>query len=65
MEEDRAQANLGEGQEAELENLLTERPKQPKKRFVGRRTAEKAWKQPNGDGAIEDSGAVQGMQVRY
>ena len=62
MEEDRAQANLGEGQEADLETLLTEKPKQPKKRFVGRRAAARAGKEPNGVGTIED-GTVQSMQL--
>ena len=63
MEEDRAQTNLGEGQDAELESLVTGKPKQPKKRFVGRKAAERAGKQPHVDGTIEDSGAVQGMQL--
>ena len=61
MEEDRAQANLGGGFEADLDVSLVEKPKQPKRRFVGRRNAEKAEKQPNVNGSIEDSGAVQGI----
>lgn len=61
MEEDRAETNLGES--ANFEELLPkeEKPKQPKKRFVGRKTADNAGK-TNGDaaGTIEISGAIQG-----
>jgi len=63
MEEDRAEENLGDSINAELEVLGDCKPKQPKKRFVGRKTAEKAEKANGGlNGTIEDSGAIQSMQ---
>lgn len=58
MEEDRAQANLGADP---LDPPLIEKPKQPKKRFVGRRNAEKAETRLDANGTIKDSGAVQGI----
>lgn len=61
MEDDRAQANLGPVTDAEPDAGATEKPKQPKKRFVGRRAAEKVEIQPDSNGVIEDSGAIQGL----
>lgn len=61
MEVDRSKANLGPGAGAELDVEVIEKPKQPKRRFVGRRTAEKAEKQPSSNGTIEDSCAIQGL----
>lgn len=61
MEEDRAQANLGPVTDGEPDAGVTAKPKQPKKRFVGRRTAEKTDETPNSNAIIEDSGAVQGL----
>ena len=63
MEEDRAATNLG----PEVDEGITEEPvavpKQPKRRFVGRTTAEKSGEQqadPNAN--IEDSSAIQGVR---
>lgn len=63
MEDDRAQVDLGIA--ADIEHL--EAPevtiKQPKKRFVGRKTAAQTAASKNGDGsggAIESSGAIEG-----
>ena len=63
MEEDRAATNLG----PEVDEGISEEPvaaqKLPKRRFVGRKTAEKAGEQqadPNAN--IEDSGAIQGVR---
>jgi hypothetical protein len=63
MEDDRAATNLG----PEVEDGISEEPaaaqKHPKRRFVGRKTAEKAGEQqadPNAN--IEDSGAIQGVR---
>ncbi|KAL1623733.1 Diphthamide biosynthesis protein 1 [Diplodia seriata] len=62
MEEDRAATNLGPTPAEELNGEPSIAPKQPKKRFVGRRAAEsaaaaKAKADPNAN--IEDSGAIQ------
>ncbi|MBE7180459.1 MAG: hypothetical protein INR71_04470 [Terriglobus roseus] len=60
MEEDREETNLtsGPGQLVEEEET---RPKQPKRRFVGRRAAEQQkHASKDKDGSIEDSGAIQG-----
>ncbi|KAK0609199.1 Diphthamide biosynthesis protein 1 [Lasiodiplodia hormozganensis] len=67
MEEDRAATNLGPTPEEELSGEPNIAPKQPKKRFVGRRAAEsaaaaKAKADPNAN--IEDSGAIQVAQPR-
>lgn len=60
MEDDRAATNLGPS----AEDGITEEPivvqKQPKRRFVGRKAAEKAVASPNEN--IEDSGAIQGVR---
>lgn len=63
MEEDRAQADLGEAVDAELDAEKQEKQKQPKKRFIGRKeAAERAEKRADTDATIEDSGALQGVQ---
>ena len=60
MEEDRALADLGPTINSEVEADRDEKPKQPTKRFIGRRAAvEKDNARPLGNG-IEDKGAVQG-----
>ena len=63
MEEDRSATNLG----PEVDQGITEEPaavpRQPKRRFVGRKTAEKSGEQqadPNAN--IEDSSAIQGVR---
>ena len=63
MEEDRAQADLGEAVDAELGVEKQEKQKQPRKRFIGRKeAAERAEKRGDTNGTIEDSGAIQGVQ---
>jgi 2-(3-amino-3-carboxypropyl)histidine synthase len=62
MEADRAQADLGEAVTVELDAEKQERPKQPKKRFIARKTAtERAEQNAESNGTIEDSGAIQGL----
>ncbi|EOD45924.1 Diphthamide biosynthesis protein 1 [Neofusicoccum parvum] len=66
MEEDRAATNLGPTVEEDLNGEYNVAPKQPKKRFVGRRAAEsaaaaKAKADPNAN--IEDSGAIQVTKI--
>ena len=64
MEPDRAQTDLGEAVNAELLASKPDAVKQPKKRFIGRKAAaEKAEKSGGTNGTIEDSGAIQGLQV--
>lgn len=64
MEEDRAETNLGDSVNAEFPFSGESKTKQPKKRFVGRKTAEKTERANGGlNGTIEDSGALQGILV--
>ena len=61
MESDRAVADLGQAVEAELALDRQEKPKQPTRRFVGRKAANaKAVKRDPENDHIEDSGAIQG-----
>jgi len=61
MEEDRIATNLGPDLPSELNGEQSPVPKQPKKRFVGRRTAaEAAGSKATPNESIEDSGAIQG-----
>ncbi|POS78004.1 diphthamide biosynthesis protein 1 [Diaporthe helianthi] len=66
MEDDRAETDLGIA--ADIEEAQAPEPvvRQPKKRFVGRRTAAEASasKNGNGSGSTEDAGAVQVAQPR-
>lgn len=66
MEDDRAETDLGIA--ADIEEAQAPEPavRQPKKRYVGRRTAAEAAasKNGNGSGSIEDAGAVQGTVAR-
>lgn len=56
------QTNLGEAVHAELEPDRQEPPKQPKKRFIGRKAAaERAEENSSSNGTIEGSGAIQGL----
>lgn len=60
MEDDRAQTDLGIAADIEEAHYAAEPvPKQPKKRFVGRRTANASVRN-DGNTSIEDSGAIQG-----
>ncbi len=66
MEDDRVQVDLGIAAEIEVEQIAQDFVKQPKKRFVGRRTAAgAAAKVGSPSASIEDSGAVQGMPNNY
>ncbi|KAI4657716.1 Diphthamide biosynthesis protein 1 [Alternaria triticimaculans] len=65
MEDDRAATNLGPDAEQGMPEEAVPVQKQPKRRFVGRKTAEKAGEQqadPNAN--IEDSSAIQVAQPR-
>ena len=63
MEEERAQADLGEAVDAELSAENPQRQNQPRKRFIGRKeAAERAEKRGNPNSTIEDTGAIQGME---
>jgi 2-(3-amino-3-carboxypropyl)histidine synthase len=61
MEEDRIATNLGPETNGEVETEVTAPAKQPKRRFVGRRTADQAAQSSGANGSIEDSGAMQGV----
>lgn len=64
MESDRAQANLGDAIDDELEVDKQEKPKQPRRRFIGRKAAaERAELNGGSNGTIEDSGAIQGIST--
>jgi len=66
MEDDRAATNLGPDAEQGMPEEAVPVQKQPKRRFVGRKTAEKAGEQqadPNAN--IEDSSAIQGVRSPY
>jgi 2-(3-amino-3-carboxypropyl)histidine synthase len=61
MEQDRQQADIST---PELDGEAVAVPKQPKKRFIGRRAAaEKAAAKGDTIGGIEDSGAIQGSHL--
>lgn len=59
MEDDRAQVDLGAAMDVEERLEETAAQRQPKKRFVGRKTAEAASK-PGTNSNIESSGAIEG-----
>ena len=61
MEEDTAAANPGPTAEGESNSQVPAVPKQPKKRFVGRKTAERAAEKMDPNVNIEDSGVIQGI----
>ncbi|KAF2417515.1 Diphthamide biosynthesis protein 1 [Tothia fuscella] len=64
MEEDRLKTNLGPDVGADLESEVTAAPKQPKRRFIGRRAAEAAQSRISTNESIEDSSAIQVAQPR-
>lgn len=65
MEDDRAQVNVGDAVNAENGVEKQEPPKQPRRRFVGRKTAAaNAQKNAEANGHIEDGTAVQLAQPR-
>ena len=60
MEEDRAVADLGpEVVPDDHDNVV----KTPKRRFIGRKTADARATAERADGSIEDSGAIQGRYL--
>jgi hypothetical protein len=63
MEDDRVQVDLGIAAEIEEKHIQENAVKQPKKRFVGRRAATEAAKSSSGSASIEDSGAIQGIDI--
>lgn len=68
MEEDRLATNLGPDQADDLEaDVVAALPQQPKRRFVGRRAAEKAAMATTGasNTNIEENSAVQGTHMIY
>jgi 2-(3-amino-3-carboxypropyl)histidine synthase len=65
MEDDRAATNLGPDVEENISEEPSVAAKQPRRRFVGRKTADKGDEQqadPNAN--IEDSSAIQGVRRR-
>lgn len=61
MDGDRSQANVEKFATTELPPRGEEKPREPKKRFVGRRTvAESASSKNDLSGTIEETGVVQG-----
>lgn len=63
MEEDRTATNLGPDVDEGMVEEPAAVPKQPKRRFVGRKTVEKSGEQPVDPNAnIEDSSAIQGVR---
>lgn len=60
MEDDRALVDLGIAADIEQSQNAQNVVKQPKKRFVGRRAAADAARSSQGNGSVEDSGAIQG-----
>lgn len=60
MEDDREQTDLGPTVSADLNGDAAPEPRQPKKRFIGRRAAEERATAKGVESGIEDSNAVQG-----
>lgn len=67
MEDDRAATNLGPEADQDIAEEAVPATKQPKRRFVGRKTAEKAneQQQANPNANIEDSSAIQGVRTPF
>lgn len=63
MEEDRLATNLGPAAVDDIESEVTSPAKQPKRRFVGRKAAEKAASNTDANGSIEESSAIQGVKA--
>lgn len=64
MEADRAETDIGKSTIPDRKVAEDEKPKQPRKRFIGRRAAIEKAEQRNGPNAtIEDSGAIQGLRA--
>ena len=64
MEDDRTATNIGQAVDTELSTQSQSKPKQPRKRFIGRKeAAERADHSENKNRTIEDSGAIQGAKI--
>ena len=64
MESDRAIADLGEAIDVELGMDQKQQTRQPKRRFIGRKeAAERAEQTGVGATTLEESAAVQGMEL--
>jgi hypothetical protein len=64
MEDDRVLVDVGIAAEIEESRISQNAVRQPKRRFVGRRTAEATAKAaPPSSSSIEDSGAIQGIYL--
>lgn len=61
MEDDRAEVDLGIAADIEASQAPEPVVRQPKKRFVGRRTATEASSKSGAGNSIEDAGAIQGI----
>lgn len=62
MEGDREQVDVGDAINVELAAEKQEQPKQPKRRFIGRKTAAaNAQKKAEANGHVEDGTAIQGI----
>jgi 2-(3-amino-3-carboxypropyl)histidine synthase len=62
MEEDRNETNLGPTDEQDVVPELVQTKKEPRKRFVGRKSAAKAQEEFEKDGtSIESSSGLQGI----
>jgi 2-(3-amino-3-carboxypropyl)histidine synthase len=62
MEEDRLATNLGPEDAETLQTEATPASKQPKRRFVGRRTVEAAATTNAPNSSIEENTAIQGVK---
>jgi 2-(3-amino-3-carboxypropyl)histidine synthase len=62
MEDDRAQVDLGIAVDVEERSEEAAAQRQPKKRFVGRRTAEAATRSGR-DENVQHSGAIEGKRI--
>jgi 2-(3-amino-3-carboxypropyl)histidine synthase len=58
MESDRIETNLGPTDDQDIEPEPKSVPKQPKRRFVGRKTADQLAQQNARDGSIEDTSST-------
>lgn len=63
MDDDQVQADIKNAATAEASKRAEEKPREPRKRFVGRRTAAEKVPPKNGsNGTTEEIGVVQGLK---
>jgi 2-(3-amino-3-carboxypropyl)histidine synthase len=62
MEDDRAATNLGPDVDENISEEPAVVPKQPRRRFVGRKTEKAGEQQADPNTNIEDSSAIQGVR---